>query len=55
MEQKRTEIDKKLETGVDKTISAAGSQAEKKKAAGGDCTKDSDCESGDCGYDGKCG
>ncbi len=52
--KKGTEIDKKLDSGVDKTIDAAKAPVEK-KAVGSTCTKDSDCESGDCGYDGKCG
>ncbi|MFH1470250.1 MAG: hypothetical protein ABIF01_00720 [Candidatus Micrarchaeota archaeon] len=52
--KKGTEIDKKLESGVDKTVSAAKTGSEKKKA-GADCSKDSDCESGDCGYGGTCG
>jgi hypothetical protein len=43
-------INSKLESGVDKTINAAGS----KKAAGETCTKDTECESGDCGYGGTC-
>ncbi len=51
--KKGTEIDKKLDSGVDKTLSAAGTQAEKKKA-GSECTKNSECESGECGYDGTC-
>ena len=49
--KKGTEIDKKLSSGVDKTLDAAGPA---KKATGAACTKNSDCESGECTYDEVC-
>jgi hypothetical protein len=49
--KKGTEIDTKLASGVDKTLDAAGPA---KKASGSKCSKDSDCESGDCTYESLC-
>lgn len=51
-DKKGSEIDKKLSSGVDKTLDAAGPE---KKKTGEKCTKDSDCESGDCTYEDLCG
>jgi hypothetical protein len=50
--KKGSEIDKKLSSGVDKTLDSAGTA---KKDAGEKCEKNSDCTSGDCDtYGGLC-
>ncbi|MFH1447867.1 MAG: hypothetical protein ABIG39_03315 [Candidatus Micrarchaeota archaeon] len=48
--KKENAIDKKLSSGVDKTLDAATIG----KRSGSKCTKDLDCESGECTYEGTC-
>jgi hypothetical protein len=48
--KKSTDIDKKLAASVDKTLDSTSTL----KKAGASCTKDADCESGDCTYEEKC-
>ncbi len=48
--KKENAIDKKLSSGVDKTLDAATVG----KRAGSKCSKDSDCESGECMNEGTC-
>ena len=48
--KKESDIDKKLSAGVDKTLDATSTL----KKSGSKCTENSDCESGECTYEGLC-